>query len=96
MTISFQDIAAQAARDGIITDAELLDLRRNGWCDGTISPQEAESIFAINHALGERSAAWTDFFVEALGEFLLHRQEPRGYMAEDRSGSIAAGRPVRG
>ncbi|MAF29157.1 MAG: hypothetical protein CL820_10555 [Croceicoccus sp.] len=90
MTISFQDIAAQAARDGIITDAELLDLRRNGWCDGTISPQEAESIFAINHALGERSAAWTDFFVEALGEFLLNRQEPRGYMAEDQADWLIA------
>lgn len=89
MTISFQDIAAQAARDGIITDAELLDLRRSGWCDGTISPQEAEAIFAINQALGHqakgRSAAWTDFFVEALGEYLLNRQEPRGYMAEDQA-----------
>ena len=49
-----------------------------------------QSIFAINHALGERSAAWTDFFVEALGEFLLNRQEPRGYMAEDQADWLIA------
>lgn len=90
MTISFQDIAAQAARDGIITDAELLDLRRSGWCDGTISDQEAESIFAINHALAQRSAAWTDFFVEALGEYLLNCQQPRGYMAEEQADWLIA------
>ena len=90
MTISFQDIAAQAAQDGIITDAELLDLRRSGWCDGTISPPEAEAIFAINRSLGQRSAAWTDFFVEALGEYLLGRQEPRGYMAEEQADWLIA------
>ncbi|WP_230292343.1 hypothetical protein [Croceicoccus sp. Ery5] len=90
MTISFQEIAAQAAQDGIVTDAELLDLRRNGWCDGSISAEEADAIFAVNHTLGTGSAAWTDFFVEALGEYLLNRQEPRGYMAEDQADWLIA------
>lgn len=73
----------------------MLDLRRSGWCDGTISAHEADSILAINHSLGHHSAegrspAWTDFFVEALGEYLLNGQEPRGYVSEDQADWLIA------
>lgn len=77
MTTQFIDIAQRAAADGQITADELLALRREGWGDGIISRAEAEALFAVNNALTERSAGWCDFFVEAIGEFVLNGTPPR-------------------
>lgn len=77
MTTQFIAIAESAAADGQITADELLSLRREGWGDGIITRAEAEALFALNSALEDRSAEWTDFFVEAIGEFVLNGTEPR-------------------
>lgn len=85
MTMHFSDIARQAAADGVITPDEILALRREGWGDGAITPEEAEEIFAINDALGERPGEWCDFFVEAIGEYVLHTWEPYGYVTLEQA-----------
>ena len=77
MTTQFATIAEAAAADGQINADELLSLRREGWGDGIITRAEAEALFALNSALQDRSTAWTDFFVEAIGEFVLNGTEPR-------------------
>lgn len=77
MTTQFIDIARQAAADGQITAEGLLALRREGWGDGIITRAEAEALFALNNALAERSPEWCDFFVEAIGEFVLNGTPPR-------------------
>lgn len=77
MTTQFIDIAQRAAADGQITAEGLLALRREGWGDGIITRAEAEALFAVNNALRERSAEWCDFFVEAIGEFVLNGTPPR-------------------
>ncbi len=77
MTTQFIAIAKAAAADGRITAEELLALRREGWGDGIITRAEAEALFAVNRALRERSEEWVDFFVEAVGEFVLNGTEPR-------------------
>jgi hypothetical protein len=77
MTTHFIAIAEAAAADGRITADELLALRREGWGDGIITRAEAEALFALNRALAERSSDWVDFFVEAIGEFVLNGTEPR-------------------
>lgn len=82
MSMHFSDIARQAAADGAITSDEILALRREGWGDGRITADEADAIFAINGALAERSADWCDFFVEAIGEYLLNAWEPKGYVTD--------------
>jgi hypothetical protein len=82
MTMHFRDLAEQAAADGAITPEEILALRRAGWSDGTIRPEEAEAIFVINDRLAAPAPQWTDFFVEALCEFLVNGSEPRGYVSE--------------
>ena len=53
MTMHFADIARQAAADGAITAEEILALRRAGWADGAMKPDEAEAVFALNDALAE-------------------------------------------
>ncbi len=77
MSIIFSDLAARVSEDGVIAPEELLSLRQMGWGDGRIHRAEAEAIFAINNVLTDPDAAWVDFFVEAIGEFVLNGTEPR-------------------
>ncbi len=86
MTVHFADIARQAASNRAISSADIMALRRAGWGDGLISPEEAEAILAVDHALGNAaSAEWSDFFVEALGEFVLNGDEPKGYVSDAKA-----------
>ena len=77
MTTHFTELAQRAAADGQITSQELLALRRQGWGDGIITREEAEALFAVNNTLDERDSEWCDFFVEAIGEFVLNGTQPR-------------------
>ena len=85
MTLHFADIARQAAADGAISAEEILALRRSGWVDGALRPEEAEALFALNDALAAPTAEWSDFFVEAVGEFVVNGTAPRGYVSEDNA-----------
>ena len=77
MTTHFSELAQRAAADGRVSPEELLDLRRQGWGDGVIYQDEAEALFALNNVLDERDAEWCDFFVEAIGEYVLNGTPPR-------------------
>ena len=77
MTTHFTDLARRVAADGQVTANEVLALRREGWGDGIITREEAEALFAINNALGARDEEFCDFFVEAVGEFVLNGTPPR-------------------
>jgi hypothetical protein len=82
MTINFPELARQAAADGAITAEEVLALRRAAWPDGHIDAGEAEAILAINDVVADKSPEWTDFLVEAVGEYVLNGTEPHGYVAD--------------
>ena len=77
MTTHFTELARRAAEDGRVSPEELLGLRRQGWGDGIITREEAEAIFAVNNVLDERDNEWCDFFVEAIGEYVLNGTPPR-------------------
>ncbi|MCP5395752.1 MAG: hypothetical protein H6918_03275 [Sphingomonadaceae bacterium] len=85
MSYQFADLARAVAADGQASSEEILALRRLGWGDGQISREEAEAIFAVNRQLSGRSEEWVDFFVEALGEFIVNGTEPRGYVDEEEA-----------
>ncbi len=67
-----------------VTGDELRALRAQVWSDGSVSAAEAEKLFEMNRSV-EPSAEWTDFFVEALSEYMLSQGEPRGYVTEDEA-----------
>ena len=77
MTTHFTELATRAAADGQVTSDEVLALRRQGWGDGIITREEAEALFALNNALTTRDDEWTEFFVEAVGEYVLNGTQPR-------------------
>ena len=85
MTTQFADLARRAAEDGRVSSDEVLALRRQGWGDGVIHRDEAEALFALNNALEERSEEWCDFFVEAIGEFVLNGTPPRLQCSEEEA-----------
>lgn len=90
MTMQFADIARQAAADGAVSAEEILALRRAGWADGTMTPAEAEAVLTLNDALTERSPEWCDFFVEAIGEFVINGTAPRGYVSDENAAWLIA------
>lgn len=64
-----------------ISDEEVLKLRRYVWADGSISPDEAAQLFDLNDA-ALPSNNWSDFFVEAMCDYLIGRGQPRGYVTD--------------
>jgi len=90
MSMQFRDIAVQAAADGAITADEILSLRRAGWGDGRITAEEADAIFAVNDAVAQPTNDWSDFFVEAIGEFVVNGQAPKGYVTPEQGDWLKA------
>lgn len=90
MTTHFIDLAQRAAADGSVSSQEVLALRRQGWGDGVIHRDEAEALFALNDALQDRSEEWADFFVEAIGEFVLNGTPPRLQCNEEEAAWLIA------
>lgn len=85
MSLHFRELAEQAVADGGISPQELLSLRREGWGDGSIAPDEAEALFVINNHLADRSPEWTDAFIEAITEHLITGGSPRGYLSHNQA-----------
>jgi hypothetical protein len=90
MTMQFGELVAQAVADGAISAEDILSLRRSGWADGAIDPEEAEALFVANDTLAEHSAEWCDFFVEALSEFVVNTVEPQGYVDQEMAEELVA------
>ena len=85
MSMHFANIAQQAAADGGISSEEILEMRRAGWADGKMTRSEAEAVFAAQNATANPSKDWSDFFVEAISQYVLEGSEPRGYASEDEA-----------
>lgn len=90
MSMEFGTLAAAATGDGTISAEEILELRRMGWADGTIGPDEAEALFTANDACAAPSAAWCDFFVEALSSFIVQTVPPTGYIDDEMGDELIA------
>lgn len=90
MSIQFNDLARTVAADGRVSAEELRSLRQLGWGDGQIHREEAEALFAINRAISGQDAGWTDFFVEAVAEYVLNGTEPRHMCTEDEAAWLIA------
>jgi len=90
MTMHFADIARQAAADRAISAEDVLALRRAGWADGAMQPDELEALFALNGSLAEPTPEWSDFFVEAVGEFVVNGAAPKGYISEGNAAWLIA------
>ncbi|WP_295528951.1 hypothetical protein [Novosphingobium sp. Chol11] len=90
MSMHFRAIAQQAAANGEIDAEEVLQLRRAAWPDGVIDPDEADAILTINDLVLNKGPEWTDFLIEAVCEYMLRTDEPRGYVSPAKSAWLIA------
>lgn len=85
MTFSFPDFA-RAVRDARqAAPDQVLAARRWAWADGAISPEEAETIFDLHHLVEAPGDDWTDFFVEALTDYVVNGVPPSGYVSDENA-----------
>jgi hypothetical protein len=80
MSFSFTQFADALRGGAEISAKDVLAARQWAWNDGGVSVAEAESIIQLNRLAKTGSREWTEFFVEALTEFLVNTQPPRGYI----------------
>ena len=76
------DAVSRIISTGRVTAEDVLRLRRLIYGGPIITQDQIESLFAIDHACAERSPEWLDLFSEALVDYLVRQQEPRGYVDE--------------
>ncbi len=68
---------------GAIIATDVLKLRREVFTDGVVDRSEAELLFYLNERCRNHGNAWNDFFVDALTDYLVWQQQPKGYLGID-------------
>lgn len=90
MTFSYTNLSGALENGGAISAEDVLDVRRWVWSDGEIAAAEAEAVFALNRLATKPPREWVDFFVEAITEFVVNQQPPRGYVDEGNANWLMA------
>ncbi|HEY5713374.1 MAG TPA: hypothetical protein VIT38_15875 [Allosphingosinicella sp.] len=86
MSFSYSDFAAELKAGRVISAEDVLSIRRWVWPDGAISEAEAEAMFTLHRLARDAGAEWADFFIEAIGEYVVNGTAPRGYV--DDAGAV--------
>ncbi|HML30157.1 MAG TPA: hypothetical protein PKE16_15260 [Hyphomicrobium sp.] len=59
---------------------DVLLLKRVFYEDGVVSSDEGNLLFSMQHACTVQHADWPDFFIDALTDYLIIQEPPRGYL----------------
>lgn len=79
------DAVRKIAERGSISANDVLTLRREVFAGGVICEAEANMLFDLNEACETQDPKWNEFFVEALGDYLVRQAEPEGYVSESNA-----------
>jgi hypothetical protein len=79
--MSASEVLARARKTRTVTAEDALAARRAVYgSDAAIDPAEIEVFFAIDEAAETADPAWGMLLAEAGADFLVHQQEPHGYV----------------
>ncbi len=73
----------EIVRRGSIKDVDVLRLRSAVHGDGIVSVEDAEVLLQLNEACPVQDAAWPEFFIETLTDYLVNQAQPEGYLTID-------------
>jgi hypothetical protein len=59
---------------------DVLTLRLAVFDDATVSQSDAEALMALDECMSQPCLEWRAFFVEALTDFIVQQEQPRGYV----------------
>ena len=90
MTGSLAGLAETVLADGTIGAQDVVELRRNLYRDGSISPEEADLLLHLYKAATERHEDFDRLFVEAMDDYFLVGE---GLKLEVRSDAVSRLRP---
>ena len=79
----FAGLARDILKDGGIGADEVLRLRREVFENGIVDADEVELLFHLSDAGADNDPKFDAFFVEALTDFFVYKQQPRGYLGEE-------------
>jgi len=77
------DLVVPMVAAGAIIATDVLKLRREIFTDGVVDRNEAELLFYLNERCRDHGTAWNDFFVDALTDYFVWQQQPKGYLGID-------------
>jgi len=63
----------------VMTDEQLLELRRGFGADLAIDTKEANTLFELD-SISKKPEGWADYFVLVLTSYLVHQGRPEGYI----------------
>jgi hypothetical protein len=69
---------------------DILLLKRVFYEDGVVSADEANLLFSMHQGCTVRHADWPDFFVDAITDYLVFQEAPRGYLTAANANWLAA------
>jgi len=75
---------------GRITAEDTLTARRAVFPDGHVDRAEVDALFALDEAAEARCEEWAEFFIEALGDFLVRQESPQGYISQANADWLTA------
>lgn len=75
-SLPVDDIVAR----GTIKDSDIAACRRVLYEDGVISCDEAELVLKLNERCPNKAAAWDEFFIEAITDYIVFQERPQGYV----------------
>jgi hypothetical protein len=59
---------------------DVIALRLAVFDDAVVSPADAEALMALDECMSQPCPEWRAFFVEALTDFIVQQEQPRGYV----------------
>jgi len=83
------EVVEKVSRSGDITTDDVLALRRQVFGDGKVHPYEAEALFDLAQKRLPGALEWHDFYIEAMTDYLVHQEEPSGYISEANAAWLA-------
>ena len=72
MNTEISSLAAQLIQAGRVEDSDVVALRALVWRDDNTGFDMLDELFLVNDRCAPRSKAWIDFFIEVIGDVLLH------------------------
>lgn len=60
-------------------------MRREIFSDGIVGAPEAEALLTLNNQVADQSPEWSQFFLEALTDYLVHQVAPAGHISDENA-----------
>lgn len=80
-SISFEKIIAR----GSVREVDLAQIKERFAEAGQISREDAEGLFAIHSQCPVKDTGWSDWFIAAVSDYIVHSAEPEGYVTQDNA-----------